>query len=566
MTTIETTPQTAHDQRELNGPQTTGRVYRNLSRPEHGIRRDNNVQITMRDGTILLADILRPDAPGTFPALLAAAPYPRQVQDLGAPVGVVEAGASDFWVPRGYVHVIVNLRGTGGSGGEWGFFDERERHDLYDLVEWIAAQPWCDGEVGMIGISYYAMTQLEAASQQPPHLKAVFPLDVTVDAYEAANHNGLVNAGFMIPWLKTLGVLAGRSDRFFRSVPFRLLRKLFAVPAVHRRFARTGGAAAIRGLRLISRFRYADQPWNGLLRAITVDHPTHDDWWDERDLRLRLGGVRIPVYLGSEWTNVPLHLPGLFEAWRALDGNPNVRMSVLGPHGLPWPWESMHIEALAWYDHWLKGRDTGILDGPPIRYWLPGAQEWRTADEWPPPGRQIALHLNQDGFLDEPERDGARAYDTATPGLTWQTAPLDDPLDMVGELELDLTATATAPDTAWIALLQDVAPDGTVTDVTAGWLRASMRELDEAAGSDGRPVLTRRTEKPVPLGEPVRYRIPLVPNARRFAHGHRIRLTLSSDDTIAGTRAMMLFTHTPVGLVSTNTVSASSRLLLPIVN
>ena len=109
----------------------------------------------------------RPDADGRFPALISASPYPRQIQDLGAPMGFIEAGATDFWVPRGYVHVIANLRGTGGSGGTFGFFDEQERHDVHDLVEWAAAQPWCDGNVGMLGISYFAMTQLEAAVEQP---------------------------------------------------------------------------------------------------------------------------------------------------------------------------------------------------------------------------------------------------------------------------------------------------------------------------------------------------------------------------------------------------------------
>ena len=100
-------------------------------------------------------------------------------------MGFIEAGATDFWVPRGYVHVIANVRGTGGSGGTFGFFDAQERRDMYDLVEWAAAQPWCDGNVGMIGISYFAMTQLEAAVERPPHLKAIFPVAVTADLYEA---------------------------------------------------------------------------------------------------------------------------------------------------------------------------------------------------------------------------------------------------------------------------------------------------------------------------------------------------------------------------------------------
>ncbi len=150
--------------RRLNGPQTTGRGYRNLSEPQYHTRRDNNVAIGVRDGTALMADVHRPDSDGPVPALIAASPYPRQIQDLGAPMGFIEAGATDFWVPRGYAHVIANLRGTGGSGGTFWFFDAQERRDMHDLVEWVAAQPWCDGNVGMIGISYFAMTQLEAPS------------------------------------------------------------------------------------------------------------------------------------------------------------------------------------------------------------------------------------------------------------------------------------------------------------------------------------------------------------------------------------------------------------------
>jgi predicted acyl esterase len=558
-------------QRRLNGPQTTGRTYRNLSPAAYGMRSENNVAIPLRDGTVLLADVRRPEAAGGFPALVAAAPYPRQVQDLGAPAGVIEAGASDFWAPRGYVHVIVNLRGTSGSGGTFTFFDSQERQDLYDIVEWVAQQPWSDGNVGMIGISYYAMTQLAAATQRPPHLRAVFPFDVTVEAFEAANHNGLFSAGFIVPWIRTLGVLAGHGDRLFRRGPSRLLRRILGIAAIHRRFEHSGGAQILKVLRLTSRFGYAEHPWRELEQAISTGHPTRDDWWAVRDLTPLLANVSIPVYLGSEWSNVPLHSPGVFAAWQALAGNPHVRMSLLGENGLPWPWESMHIEALAWFDQWLKKRDTGTLDGPPVRYWLPGADEWRTSDVWPPAARHHELALNPDGELAPDEHPGSRQYacpaDHDRPDhLRWTTAELPANLDMVGHLELKLAAAATASDTGWIALLEDIAPDGTAVAVTQGWLRATLREVDDAASTPGRPVLPLTTPIPVPVGHPVTYRIPLVANARRFAMGHRIRLSLTSDDTRGAVRPMLGFTHTPVGTNTVNTVYSSSRLLLPILD
>src|SRR5690348_1855339 len=390
--------------RHLNGPQTTGRDYRNLSEPRYGLRHDINVAVTVRDGVDLMADVHRPDAEGRFPALIAASPYPRQIQDLGAPMGFIEAGATDFWVPRGYVHVIANVRGTGDSGGEFGFFDAQERRDMHDLVEWAAAQPWCDGTVGMIGISYFAMTQLEAAVERPPHLKAIFPVAVTADLYEGAMHHGLLSSGFVTPFLSMIGLTSGRSDEFWRSLPMQLARKVLHAPPLHRRFATLNGEASLTVMRELLKLPHDPHPWDDLWMNAAVKHPLRDQWWDERDLTSLLDRIEVPVYLGCDWENVPLHLPSTFAVWKALAHNPNVRMGMLGRFGLTWPWESLHTEALAWFDHWLKGADTGILDGPPIRYLLPGTDEWHTARQWPPAGsahRELALRA--DGGLSADE-------------------------------------------------------------------------------------------------------------------------------------------------------------------
>jgi predicted acyl esterase len=401
------------------------------------------------------------------------------------------------------------------------------------------------------------MTQLAAATQQPPHLKAIFPFDATIDAWDAAWHNGLFSNGFITPWTGTLGVLAGHGDRLFRGPLARLARKILTQPAVHRRFAKTDGGQALRALRLINRLPRAAQPWDDLWRSMAVEHQTRDDWWERRSLTATLPDVRIPVYLGSEWSNVPLHLGGTLAAWDLLRDNPHARLAVLAEHSLPWPWESMHVEALAWFDQWLKGHDTGILDGPRVRYWMPGAEEWRTSDTWPPPA----------GYREFPLGDEDRSYATYLPqSLTWTGDALAEDLDVAGPIELRLDATITADDTGWIVLLQDVAPDGTVTDVTEGWLRAALREVDEAASRPGAPVLPLRTPVAVPAGEKVTYRIPLVPNARRFGRGHRLRVTVTSDDTRREAHVMLRFTHTPIGTRSVNTVHASSRLLLPVLS
>jgi predicted acyl esterase len=567
-------------QRRLNGPQTTGRDYRNLSQPAHAIALDDDVPVPMRDGIDLLADVHRPVQPGRYPVLVAASPYPRQIQDLGAPAGFIEAGTSDFFVPRGYVHVIANNRGTGGSGGTFGFFDSQERLDMYDLVEWAAAQPWSDGNVGMIGISYFAGTQMEAAVERPPHLKAIMPIAGTFDLYETATHHGLMSSGFITPFLSMIGLTAGQTNKLWRSKLIDAARAVLLIPAIHKKFESFNGEEAIAGLKLLLRMHHDPHPWDDLWRAIAAEHPLRDAWWDDRNLLPLLDRVEVPVYLGCDWQNVPLHLPHTFKAIEKLSRSPHVQVAMMGEHGLAWPWESLHIEALAWFDHWLKSHDTGILDGPRIRYVVSGADGWRATESWPPSEfvRRDYL-LRGDGLLGDDEgTPGSRTYMNLGAGLNrprasetdphaflvWDTAPLSEDLDVVGPIELQLDAACTAPDTAFIATLQDIAETGEVTDVTAGYLRAGLRTIDEAASKPGAPVLDCRTFSAVPIGEAVRYRIPLVPNARRFKKGHRIRLHLTTDDQGDDKPALLGFKHASIGTSSLNTILSSSRLLLPV--
>ena len=148
--------------------------------------------------------------------------------------------------------------------------------------------------------------------------------------------------------------------------------------------------------------------------------------------------------------------------------------------------------------------------------------------------------------------------------LVWSSDALTEDLDLIGDGELVLSASATAADTAWIVTLSDVDPSGTAIPVTAGYLRASLRTVDEESSPPGAPKLNCRTAEAVPVGETVRYRIPFVPNARRLTAGHCLRLTITSDDQPKTTPAVMGFRHATVGTSSLNTVFADSRLLLPV--
>jgi len=566
-------------QRRLNGPQTTGRDYTNLSQPTYTMSHDDDVEVPMRDGVVLMADVHRPGQPGKFPVLIAASPYPRQIQNLGAPAGFIEAGASDFFVPRGYVHVIANCRGTSGSGGTFGFFDGQERRDMYDLVEWAARQLWSNGNVGMIGISYFAGTQMEAAVERPPHLKAIMPIAGTFDLYESSTHHGLRSSGFITPFLYMIGMTSGHTNKLWRSKLMDAMRELLLTPAIHKKFETANGEAAIAGLKVLLNLHHDPYPWDDLWRAIAAEHPFRDAWWEDRNLLPLLERVEVPVYLGCDWQNVPLHLPHTFTAYERLTNSKHLQVAMMGPHGLAWPWESLHIEALAWFDHWLKGTDTGVLDGPHFRYNLPETEGWRTSDAWPIP--EAAHHgyaLRADGNLSEAEGEsGFRTYMNLGVGLNrprasgtdppsflqWTTEPLTQTFDLIGPIELRLDAACTAPDTAFMAFLQDVDGNGNATNITAGYLRAGLRNVDEAASRDCAPVLPCRAFESLPIGEKVSYRIPLVPNARRFRAGHKLRLYLTTDDQSADKPALLEFRHASVGTSSFNTVFSSSRLMLP---
>ena len=568
-------------QRQLNGPQTSGREYKNLSQPQYTRICDQDVQIPMRDGKFLLADIHRPKEAGHYPVLIAASPYLRQIQDLGAPAGFIEAGASDFLVPRGYVHIILNLRGTGGSEGVFTFSDGQERRDLYDAIEWAAEQSWSDGNIGMIGISYFAGTQMEAAVEQPPHLKAIMPVAGSFDMYNSSYHHGLLSASFITPFLYMIGMTSGLSNKFLRGNFIAAARKILTTPAIHKKFAHANGEAAIAGLKLLLKLHHAPHPWDDLWLSIAAEHPFRDEWWDDRDLFPLLEKIKIPVYLGCDWQNVPLHLRHTFPAFKALKNSEHVRVVMMDDYGLTWPWESLHIEALAWFDHWLKGKDTGILDGPRFRYVLPGTGKWYASDSWPVTGTTYQSYaLNADGLLDEEETTkGERKMLFLGQGmnrpkpseidppsqLIWDSKVFENDMDMVGEIELQLDAICSASDTAWITVLQEVDKDGNIIDITSGFLRAGLREVDEKQSHLGAPVLPCRNFKAVPVGEKVTYRIPLVPNARRFKAGSKIRLYISNDDQSKDMPALLEFRHGTLGISCLSKILSSSRFLLPVI-
>jgi predicted acyl esterase len=399
---------------------------------------------------------------------------------------------------------------------------------------------------------------------------------------EALWHGGILNQSFAAAWATGVGVFARRSGSVFRTAPARAVWKLLRTDPLHRRFERVNGETVFGILAKTMRARYDAHPWDDLFFEIAVGHHLDDEFWRERNAAPLLPQVEIPVYLGSDWDNVTLELPGVFSALEGLPATTPVRAALMGRGGLTCPWESLHVEALAWFDQWLKGEDTGILDGPPLRYWLPGADTWQATADWPPAGmRHVAVHLRADRRLASDEGpSGERDYLFLPPGLrrlpnanpptlprmlTWEKPPAERPYDILGPAALELDAATTAGDADWIVKLELVAPDGAAHDLTQGWLRASHRALDETRSRPGRPYHLHTRSELVEPGALVHYTIGIVPTAQHVLPGCRLRLLLTSSDLEKGF-AMAGMTHLPLGAASRQLILSSSRLLLPVID
>ena len=187
------------------------------SLPTYKIDFEYDVPITLPDGTILRGDLYSPRGEGPFPTLIAWGAYTKELQGSGLPLPIHEVGVVRHIVPRGYCHLTVNARGTGKSEGKHDIhFSPDEQKDVADTIEWVASQPWCDGNVGMVGISYFAAIQYLAAAQQPPHLKAIFPYLGFTDLYRHfVYHGGAFHSGFFAPYYSFVGTTQ-KLSRFHR--------------------------------------------------------------------------------------------------------------------------------------------------------------------------------------------------------------------------------------------------------------------------------------------------------------------------------------------------------------
>ncbi|MCW2605889.1 MAG: peptidase [Frankiales bacterium] len=500
-----------------------------------------DVSIPASDGVELVGDVHLPQAQGRYAAVVDMEPY----------------GRSDdtSYLDEGYAHVNTDVRGSGKSGGALCLLCDREQQDAYDVVEWVAKQPWSNGKVVLKGYSYSAITALLGAAKQPPHLAAVIAGHPPTDPYrDVLWHHGLFMQGFVGQWFAgqtgTQAVGLGPQPQYLDRKD-----QLFAVET----------------------------------RLTMLDGPLYD----ERSVLTKASKITVPVYMTSGWNDMysrgDLQLLDRLTVPKRLvmDASTHHGTGQAGHVGAPYsdspggldaslntPFPKGEVEG--WLDRFVKGRKNGADRLPHLRFYDLGSRTWTDAPSWRSVQERLtsyqlsgkrsgtaALSPNdgslvtttpegrdsyQDSYVYDPAAgssvpmdkegpDGFAPYLALDPtldqphGLTYTSTPLTRPLKLAGPSELEVSVVTEASDMAYVARLVDVAPDGTSRLVTQAWLRASMREVDPKRSRPGAPFLPDRRQLPVTPGETMKLRMDLWDTAWTVPSGHRLRVFLGSSDT-----------------------------------
>ena len=500
------------------------------SKRNFGVVVERDVKVRMPDGTMLDGDIYRPDANENFPVILGAHAYNKHLQSPPLrPVGFtpmrgyMESGDSTFYARRGYVHAVFNVRGSGNSEGFYQLMGPLEVDDVCHLVQWLALQPWSNGDVGMFGVSYFARLAKAVAARGPKPLKAIFaPFAGTDDYRHRCYHGGILAHGFISHWRNSLDRPNYRS--LYREAHGEAAYKEAIAQAL-----RDEEISAVAGLR--AALQNPDAGTNALVVDFLL-HPFDGPFWHERNAHD--AQATIPAYLGACWGNYGLHLPGAFTAWKEWQGP---KKMVIGPGiYLDRPVYQFQDESLRWFDYWLKGMDTGIMDEPPIRCFIAPTGEWKALDDWPPPAaRWTTFYLHKDGVLSEHELwpgEGSDAFDESHfehGALIYVTPPLVENTEVLGPSVLTLYVSSTDTDVLLFATLLLVDRDGREHELTRGWLRASQRALRDD-GAPWEPVLAHTRREPLEPNKIYELTFPLVATARLFQAGERIALRIKGAD------------------------------------
>jgi putative CocE/NonD family hydrolase len=526
------------------------------------VSKEVDVPAKMRDGVTLLADVYRPTEPGSYPVLLMRLPYNKKTAQTYV------YASPEFYASQCYIVAIQDVRGQYASQGVFYAF-QNEMQDGYDSVEWAASLPGSNGKVGMYGFSYVGATQWLAAVMRPPHLVAISPAMTSSDYYDGWSYEGGAwSLAFEESWpIQTIALVSARRSGD-QSAVAKINDATGMLPKTYEHLPLKEYPWLSPGIPAVAGYFY---DW--------LAHDTWDDYWRQWSIRKDYGRVQVPALNFDGWYDVFLN--GAVENYMGMrkEGGSDAARSggrlVIGPYlHLPWNRKAADVDfgseadnpiedlQVAFFDHWLKGKDNGVDKAPPVRVFVMGAGRWRDAEDWPIPGTQFTsyyLHslgeANSAGgngristhkpTADEPpdhyvynpadpvpSRGGHSCCtpDVAPVGptnqadiegradvLVYSTPALDHAVEVTGPVSLTLYASSSAVDTDWTAKLVDVFPDGHAINLNNGIIRARYRDSLEHTS-------------PITPGEIYKYVINVWPTSNVFLPGHQIRLEVSSSN------------------------------------
>jgi predicted acyl esterase len=535
---------------------------------------ERDAKIKMSDGTEMNTDIFRPDSDEKFPAIFGFHPYDQEAQ--AAPIkhssfstfffrnpgqekgnAYIEAGDPDAFVRRGYVYLIANIRGTGKSGGKYPFLAPPEAQDGFEIIEWIARQPWCNGNVGMFGVSYFAWIQLFIAALNPPHLKCFFAPWGATDLYrDSVYRGGILGHGFWRMWV------AG-------SIPnCRLETTPHEQEEINKLLQDEDIAGVPEIVQILKNYVVGANP----LFVDILLHPCDGPYWEKR--RVRYEGIKVPGYIGACWGIYGLHLPGAFRSWENL--KVPKKMLIGPPAYLDRPLYQLQYESLRWFDYWLKGIDTGIMKEAPIKLFIMGTNEWKEADEWPlPETKWTPFYLHKNGILHERvchTKEGFDSFEDSPWGrgyLEYCSPRLVENTEVIGPTVLNLYASTTDDEVLWFVSLREVDSQGNERVLTRGWLKGTHREVDLNRSKPWEPFHPHTKSEPLIPNKIYEFNIPIVPTGNLFKAGSIIKLKIScTDDQPKNPLEMIacgnLYRQSPSRITVYHDADYPSCLLLPI--
>lgn len=466
--------------------------------------------VPMRDGVRLYTRIYRP-GPGKYPAIITRTPY-----GIGTPGDAPDPTDLTQWpddILHGYVYVAQDTRGRYASEGvDRLFYDDGP--DGYDAVEWVASQPWCNGKVGIHGGSASGITTYLAAGENPPHLVSALSYVASANLYNDVTFDGGAYRQDALIWTYSQ-TLSGLSNSHLATIPdpwniptylgdvYASLIDLMTHSSLAPGFTPLDSAAWTNlPLKEGDPSFSALQPFGDEI----MSHPNKDEFRDKINVQ---DTIDIPVIHVAGWYDF-FSRPSI-DAFIALQDKGNQKLYVApGTHGgLGFPPELYYNLYYDWFDYWLKGEDTGIMDEPPVYYYVHGLDEWRWADQWPLGDVEYTnYYLHEGGILNtelsnDYEMSESYIYDPMNPVLTWggrnlglpagsldqrpvemgredvliyTSEELTENLEISGPIKVVLSASSNCTDTDFTAKLIDVHPDGSAMLVGDGILRARFRE------------------------------------------------------------------------------------------